>query len=799
MNVEASLRELGELFDTAGSIAQSNIHLVSIPDKDRDFLVWRANMLRFQCQYLTQRRDFDINELDNGDSHSSGRKRLKTDSSARLYTAISEFWKFISSRIETLADQYALMVVDHYNLNQDLDWYAEQHNGVFRYFNVSMEMLLDTFERFISLLAPITEYSFLNYTKIMRDLCCFHSAFDFAFVSLIKKLKLYMGSNFKLILKDSFEVLKDKNYQQEGKVQYSLISLFHYYKIEVDENVTVSEFVNELINHDISELTSRDISDDYFERISSGATAEMLLIKCCGFPEQTESRYVSLVLDKQVFFKILACQLDKLDKILKSGNCNIKLRKNDVQYSLCAYYTRHGKKDDYYRLVSVFFNDRFKNCPLERNINEVIFIECTKLMLLFYFDNQILQILMSSLCEKFGGVLKMYENYEKLLEYKIRKYNRSHELWNKNNSDIEKPYRLCDDIKKHQYYERFLIMLPSRLKFDSSFLRLHQQKLFRRAVLQGPSIYESISDFSYLEMNILFSLISEYETSDEFHYLYDLYTSLRKSYVFYQQYSKDHGDQVVPLVIDKKSVPTAFQKEENENVILPEILQRQWGKLVEYYNSTLKTSASRTLVPAYALQHCDVETEFLVEGTRDKYVTFNISVYQTCVLNLFNDHDKLDIAKIMQLTGLSERMSKAVITSYLSAGIFKEDKGTYTIDSSFKADPRKLKDGKLRIPMAPGPPSRLRRDTSSSSSTASATVSTSASHNEGYSSLWIQEVIKAAIVRTLKANGKPMNFDTLFEQIKTGINGVSVGECKESINRLVSEKIISQTAEGYTY
>lgn len=763
--------------DYAKQTLDPNISCSIFAEKLRE-LELLSPMFKEKCRYLTQRRV---------DSHSEDRlrdvKKLRTDGSARLYTSVKEFWKFVSGQLDIIAASY---VDDMFNtLGLDKEDTSELQQEKYIKLHRSMKDNITKLRDLLVAIAAVSEYAFLNYPKLMRNICKRESAMDYTFYTLINQIKERLGDDLKEVLECSFEIMTQEIMDSrllQLEPQYSMFSMLSCYGLEVSEGYSTSQFLEDHINSDIQRLKTGEVDDTFLKIIYVGVRKELILRKLCNVESRNSNKYLQLFLDESIFLKILNYMLKKYENRLEIADENLELRKDDAHYMLRKFYNNNGSSDNYYSYITKFIHRKLKTAKESKSSLENIFIQATNLAMLFYFDRKVLKLIMEELCECFSGSLQMYESFEKLLEMKIRKYNRNHEKAIEAGSE----YKIREDLAKNKFHDRCLFILPSALKFESSFLKLHQQKLFRRAIMQGPEIYETISDFSYLEMNVLYALISLYEKTDEMHALYDLYLSLRKSYLFLQDYKKENNQHVVPLIIDKRNVPTVFQKEANEALILPQELQQQWEDIHRFFKENTASSDAKTLVPVYSLQHCDVETPFLLENR--KKLVLNLSIYQTCVLDLFNEDEIVTVEMACTRTGLKPDTIMQVIQSFESARLVVSTGAGFCINNEFQPDPKRVKDGKLRIPMV------AQRAPSSSDTTTSG--ASTRPHSEGYSSLWRQELIKAAIARNLKA-APELSQDELFSTLST--QGASVGEFKDAVAKLVSDKVIQRTKTGYKY
>lgn len=738
-----------------------------------------------KCRHITQRR-----LILNSEESLRDVKKLRTDGSARLYTSVKEFWKLVSSHLDIIVASFTDDLFKVLGLDRE-DTPDIQYEKYLK-FHKALRDIISNLKSLVVGISVVAEYSFLNYPKLMRNICKQNSAMDYTFYTFTYHIKERLGDKLGDVLKCAYDALTgDVINQQLSQVgaQYSLFSLLSCYRLDVSEGYPIDQFLADRINADIGTLKTSDIDDNFFVSVFVGIRKELLLKKLCHIEYGRFNQYLQLFLNEGVFLRILHYMLEKYERRLETADEDVKVQNDDIHYMLKKFYDNNGNGDMYYSYITKFIQQKLRATGDLKSSLDNIFVLATNLSILFYFDKRALKIIMNELCLRFSGSLHMYESFERLLEMKIRKYNRSHE------KAVESgfSYKFRDDLLKNKFHDRCLFILPNVLGFESSFLKLHQQKLFRRAVMRGPDIYRTISDFSYLEMNVLYGLISLYEKTDEMHALYDLYLSLRKSYLFLQDYRKKEGPQVVPLIIDKRNVPASFQKETNEDLILPQELQVQWQRLHKFFLDNATSADAKSLVPMYSLQHCDVETPFVLDNKRR--LVMNLSIYQTCILYLFNDEDVVNLDTICAKTGLRTETAAQVVQSFEAAKLVVKSSSGYHLNAEFKPDLKRVKDGKLRIPMVQRQ-SYLTSSASTASTSTSTSMPTAGSHSEGYSSLWRQELLKAAIVRSLKAAGQELSQDQLASSLTLG---ASAGEFKDALHRLSSDRVIRSTKNGYQY
>lgn len=273
------------------------------------------------------------------------------------------------------------------------------------------------------------------------------------------------------------------------------------------------------------------------------------------------------------------------------------------------------------------------------------------------------------------------------------------------------------------------------------------------------------------------------------------YENIEAAVKFGKEYNENNNNLFFPLIFDRERIPKGFQQPNNElknNFILPQEMDDAWNKfLCNYHKNKVENSdtSMKELCPMWNLHHCEVESTYVIPDGCS--LTFELTLFQTCVLILFNECDHLTLQVIAERTNLAHKDLLPILKSFLNYKILiKDNNNTYCINENFKPDLKKVKNGKLRVV--------LPRNTSMQSSNTGDSRSSSA-HHEGSNYQWTQELLRACITRSIKSERDGLSYDHLFETVKRQIKGFSVGEFKDALAELLRDKFITKDESTDTY
>ncbi|EJS43129.1 rtt101p [Saccharomyces arboricola H-6] len=422
------------------------------------------------------------------------------------------------------------------------------------------------------------------------------------------------------------------------------------------------------------------------------------------------------------------------------------------------------------------------------------------------------------LCDLLGSTSKAIEQYVKYFESHLFK------LVKKVKTTMAE---LSRDNKMKYLYDNLPIL---RLKFVNlpTFPSFFERSIFRKTILQSDQNSAFIKDIIPVYKDCLMELFKEriitnMSQEEELRYRdqYQPYISqffqpvemiadLKIKYTsflsFYEnieaavnlgkKYNENDHSSFFPLVFDREKIPKVFQQTNGElekDFILPQGMDSTWNTFLSNYHKDNKAqnsdSSKKDLYPMWNLHHCEVESSYIIPD--GGCLLFELTLFQTCVLILFNDNDHLTLQSITERTKLAYKDLILILKSFLNYKILLRDSNnSYRINESFKPDLRKVKNGKLRVV--------LPRNTSMQTSNMGNGRSSSA-HHEGSNSQWTQELLKACITRSVKGERDGLGYDRLFETVKQQIQGFSVGEFKDALAKLLRDKFVTKDESTDTY
>ncbi|CAI4043727.1 hypothetical protein SKDZ_10G1670 [Saccharomyces kudriavzevii ZP591] len=386
---------------------------------------------------------------------------------------------------------------------------------------------------------------------------------------------------------------------------------------------------------------------------------------------------------------------------------------------------------------------------------------------------------------------------------------------------------LSRDMKLKYLYDNLPIL---KLKFVNlpTFSNFFERSIFRKTILQSDQNSTFIKDILPVYKDCLMELFKEriitnVSQEDEMRYRdqYQPYLSqffqpsevmadLRIKYAsflsfydniqavveFGKKYNENNHTSFFPLVFDKEGIPKAFRQPNDElerNFVLPEEMDHIWNEFLSNYHRENKVEGSdaskKELYPMWNLHHCEVESPYITPDGGN--LIFELTLFQTCVLVLFNDSDHWTLESISERTKLAYKDLTLILKSFLNYKVLTKDTdNSYRINENFKPDFRKVKNGKLRVVLPRNAPSQSSNTENGRSSS---------THREGSNSQWTQELLKACITRSVKSERDGLGYDHLFETVKQQIKGFSVGEFKDALTKLLRDKFITKDESTDTY
>ncbi|EDO17200.1 hypothetical protein Kpol_1035p12 [Vanderwaltozyma polyspora DSM 70294] len=376
-----------------------------------------------------------------------------------------------------------------------------------------------------------------------------------------------------------------------------------------------------------------------------------------------------------------------------------------------------------------------------------------------------------------GGDFKIIELYQKLCQNRLKNSQESFEI-------------PLDD------YDNMLFISMYCLEIDTVYIENHLKYLFRKFIMSGSTFWhsESTSDFekkllyTYEQISlkrsnedIISSFIDELETSCDIGKKYF-------SYAFKKNPKATLQLELVPIVLKKDKIPITFPAEPNQKPRLPPTLESRWLEFENYYKSNYNDK--HNLHFEYSLHHCEVSSPYILPN--GEYLTFQLTLYQSLLLDLFNEKNEISIEMASKELIIDINTVRISMQSFLDCRLVKETiNGNFEINDSYEPDLRRVKENKLRI--------GLPKATTIASNSRPKRPLKNNLHKEGSSSQWKLELLSLCIVRSLKGQSDGVDYDTLFRKVEKQYHGVSIGEFKEALNRVLTERSINQKDERFFY
>ena len=370
-------------------------------------------------------------------------------------------------------------------------------------------------------------------------------------------------------------------------------------------------------------------------------------------------------------------------------------------------------------------------------------------------------------------------------------------------------------------------LLLKRLSIPSIITSLYSEHLFRHILMNYSMLVENAilnSDDTMKFVRLIITIFNDIY-SDKLYNLISMWRNFEENIMKVSGAKDKFSDHIefYPLILPQVDVPEMYQRmnEENSlnNVRLPAEIREVWEKFEKEYKGVILTKGEHKEVhPLYGLQYCSVETPFLRENGEP--VVVELSLHQTCVLNEFNEVDRVSLRQLVERLQMEENQVKAALNSFLKIGLVKINKDrTFSVNEKFKVEERKLRNGVLRVVMGKrmtkplGGSSRGRKhgaasggndsgdnDCTGEENTGKEHGDWAAGHHEGSSSTWRREVIKACIVRTVKSrahNEAGISEEDLMDDcLHQLLEGISIGEFQDALSSAVHERYITRTNNG---
>lgn len=476
------------------------------------------------------------------------------------------------------------------------------------------------------------------------------------------------------------------------------------------------------------------------------------------------------IISKLFHSEHLRKNMESYDEYLNNLGLDTEKKKiymnNSIFHWLKIAYESRSMGDHLKSVVrSMIFPALKEKYEMSKNIAQFS-IELRNICEVFSGEDDYLCLLKEMVYSLFGGELKAMEWYVKLIEY----------------------CTITPDNEGNSGEVHFgLPKILEILKLRPIMLDLYIRILFRRFLIDGFdkfNIDRAINKTQFLG--------KFYKNCHEIETLNNLFNELNSAKHINSKHEwTDNSLDFVPIILERSKIPNSFKNGSNETVNLPTELKDKWDLFEKTFKEETRNGDMMVLRPALEYQHCEVTSNF--EYAEGKRLTFVLTIFQTCVLDQFNNKERISFAELTKNLNVNPKTLQMVLKSFKNVGLLELDEETklFYVNDNFKVDPRRLKNGKLRIPLP-------KIVTKASKTTLQSSMSSQ--HSEGLRSTWRQEVLKACIVRSLKGKNKGLSIEDLQSIVEKQMEGFSVGEFKDAIESSQKDHYIKKNKENmYVY
>ncbi|SCU80882.1 LAFA_0C01618g1_1 [Lachancea sp. 'fantastica'] len=633
------------------------------------------------------------------------------------------------------------------------------------------------------------------------------SDFEAAFVQLWPDCCLGVYRNQKLLISKALKPLTDTFPFLLDKIPgvQSIADFIDYRLVEAGLSVlgnkidrTVTEII-ETLRRDLERLATADGNSGLRARIESLKMLLRVMSQCrlTVIKEQKislQKTYINnlesmldkleIVVDKNYLanvriFMVRECEISACisrnltvkvkqafaDSLIFPEKC---LRKLLNLYALCYGFRKEfellklthvtsSRRQEFYDVLASEVTNRFNvSLRQHRNANHILWC-CSSLYALK--EPSCHSIIRASLRETFGGELRVLEPLLKSLNMIIK---RCYELLKTDASEAKKYY----DIQSHTIKSLFTILRDFDL--TEPFFKLYLERgLLRRAFLMGQE-YLTFATHQYnIERMVLDEFDSMSSLNDNFSQVSKLRDDLARTEALFEGFNGNRRGEIeiIPMIFERKNVPAFFQELPNYDIDLPPLLRQQWNRFHNYYLKSDSKAGLKPLTLENSLHHLEVQTSFPLEN--GSLLTLEVSLLQASVLEILDSRDEVTVSMLQSSLSVPIHQIELTLQVFVEFNLLQETDGAYKINENFIVDPKKVKNGRLRV---------VQRAVTKSQNRNSVFTTP-----EPKNANWAQEVLCATIVRSLKGHVGGMSFDELKRLTETRMLGISTGEFKSAL------------------
>ncbi|CCK73571.1 cullin RTT101 NDAI_0G05880 [Naumovozyma dairenensis CBS 421] len=731
------------------------------------------------CRLLTTRKAYRT------DTSSKTGKTLKYRvNEAKI---IKSFWYYCNAKTHILIETFVETYVNQINE------YLNSENGS-QLLNI-WEKLYKTFSSWLKILYPIINYVPSNYLQLVPEYRKQGSYFTYIFGELGHLLADRLGEKLGPFITYCLQVFLDNNISYSTVIKEGRIYSFASLKVAdtVVENMPFITYCQNVTNKYMEQhWCLNDFKTNPHGTITKAiqkyTTISVLLDLDTDDNLYGEYFKTTIMAEKNILN--LMCSFKKSITIIypHSTDSMELLQWETIRKFIELAYIKYSSMEEYTKIVQRQIRSDLKIAYGKTHNLHTLFRTLYDLFTLFSYTPKFMdENILIELRDLLGGPLKVAEAFLRYCELTIRRADFG--LNNSNKHDNE-------DINE---CKNLVLALSSFLKLDDTFFKLFKRSCFRRIIMKGYSNMSNIGKGDSFERYLVQHFETTFHHCDEVSKITALYKDALDTYHCSSAYMQDqlqmnrkeesNSIHIEAFVFGRENIPVEFQDNISETITLPEVFEKEWTNFIERYKENIKNSEMKSIIPVYPLHHCELSSPFNLPNGES--LLFDLTLFQTCVILQFNDIDELSFGEIQHNLQMKEETLRLILKSFIDMNLLLKIKDVYKYNENFQYDIKKIKDGKLRIPIP--------RISSSGSSLSSRSSSDLLRHNEGSTAHWKQELLKACIVRSLKRDREGMNYDKLFKIVESQMKGFSIGEFKDALKITVQEKHITLTGDAYIY
>ncbi|QLL33900.1 hypothetical protein HG536_0F02250 [Torulaspora globosa] len=636
----------------------------------------------------------------------------------------------------------------------------------------SWAYVLTNCRNFVTRILPSLQYMTVNYPSVTKEATRKLQIFDYFMIYFMNLLKDKLAEDFETFLEAFLSEQRSRSSLDMKYLNCEMpLSLMFRYKISVGHTsaLHVRSFYLRSVELYAAETLHIPVNMHYRENLTKILVRNAIITGSISASLVTQSNDIILqhtIMNKNTTRKLLELLKDNTEIVTSSGADSPASQLFGV---ILMSYGSRSMMDELWSIFKTVISITLKSVESSPTSEKQLLDAC-KLLVIANQSKYLEKLAHDEVIKNLKGTIGIMERYLKVCESAIRKFNQV----------------TVDGTSEPSNSGSLALNLPLIMKLPSSFLKIYSRSLFRRCIVHGLPAIETLTCPSSFEYH-LFSLFErEYGASPEYDGLHTLKSELLRSAQIARNFNQTQAVPLLnPLVFERKSVPSVIHENLVDDLILPPEMRHWWTRFQRFYYLIDAKAPHKKLQLIDSLQHCEVQTQIQLANGAE--LILDLTLYQTCILTLFNDNDALSLEEMSTRSNISIDLLSEVVESFTRIGLFTSQNSLIILNENFSPDERKIKNGKLRVTMT---------TRGKSSKEGSAEI---VQHMEGLSSHWKQEMIKACIVRSLKGEKSGLKFDSIYAKVESQMFGISIGEFKDALERTVLENSITHWRGLYKY